>query len=169
MQYINPNQGIRCSILNYTHFHISFRNFSPFHWGCFQHNITVTSYGHNGVSDHHPLECLRNRLFRRRSKKTSKLRVTGLCEGNPPVIGGYPSQRASNAESISTWWRHHDTKSMEIFFCSNQYRYEDRFQNCAVMSCRNICSHSMANNTILISQGILIVINNWYTHSPTTK
>ena len=26
-----------------------------------------------------------NRLFGRRSKKTSKLRTTGLCEGNPPV------------------------------------------------------------------------------------
>ena len=28
-----------------------------------------------------------SRLFRRRSKKTSKLRVTGLCEGNSPVTG----------------------------------------------------------------------------------
>ena len=29
------------------------------------------------------LDCLLNRLFRRIAKKTSKLRVTGLCEGNP--------------------------------------------------------------------------------------
>ena len=28
---------------------------------------------------------------RRRSNKTSKLRLTGLCEGNPPVTGGFPS------------------------------------------------------------------------------
>ena len=41
------------------------------------------------------------------SKKTSNLRVTGLCKGNPPVTGGFPSQRASNAENISIWWRHH--------------------------------------------------------------
>ena len=34
-----------------------------------------------------------NHVFRRRSKKTSKPRVTGLCEGNPPVTGGFPSQR----------------------------------------------------------------------------
>ena len=39
-----------------------------------------------------------NRLFRRRSKKTSKLRVTGLCEGNSPETGEFPTQRASNAE-----------------------------------------------------------------------
>ena len=39
----------------------------------------------NGVSNHRRFDCLLNRLFRRRSKKTSKLRVTGLCEGNSPV------------------------------------------------------------------------------------
>ena len=37
--------------------------------------------GHDGVSDHKPHHCLRKRLFRRRLKKTSKLHVTGLCEG----------------------------------------------------------------------------------------
>ena len=35
------------------------------------------------------------------------LRVTGLCERNPLVTGGFPSQRASNAEKVSIWWRHH--------------------------------------------------------------
>ena len=42
---------------------------------------------HNGcdsVSYHQPHHCLLNRLFRRRWKKTSKLRVTGLCAGNSP-------------------------------------------------------------------------------------
>ena len=34
-------------------------------------------------------------------KKTSKLRVTGLCEGNSPVAGEFPTQRASNAEKVS--------------------------------------------------------------------
>ena len=35
----------------------------------------------NGVSNHRRLDCLLNRLLRRRSKKTSKLRVTGLWGG----------------------------------------------------------------------------------------
>ena len=39
---------------------------------------------HDGVSNHQPPGCLLSRLFRRRSKKTSKLRVTGLCVGNSP-------------------------------------------------------------------------------------
>ena len=40
---------------------------------------------HDGVSNHQLHDCLLNRLFRRRSKKTSKLRVTGLCAGKSPV------------------------------------------------------------------------------------
>ena len=65
---------------------------------------------HDGVSNHQPHDCSLNRLFRRRSKKTSKLRVTGLCEGNSPVTGEFPAQRASNAENVSIWWRHHVQK-----------------------------------------------------------
>ena len=40
--------------------------------------------GHRGVSNHQPHDCLLNRLFRRRSMKTSNLRVTGHCAGNSP-------------------------------------------------------------------------------------
>ena len=49
---------------------------------------TTSQWRHNefdGVSNHGRLGCLLNRLFRDRSKKSSKLRVTGLCEGNSPV------------------------------------------------------------------------------------
>ena len=52
------------------------------------------------------------RLFRCRSKKTSKLRVTGLCEGNSPVTGEFPAQRASDTENVSIWWRHHASLSV---------------------------------------------------------
>ena len=48
-------------------------------------------------------------LFRRRSKKTSKLRVTGLCAGNSPGTGEFPAQMASIAENVSLWWLHHVT------------------------------------------------------------
>ena len=41
------------------------------------------------------------------SKKTSKLRVAGLCAGNSPRTGEFPAQKASNAENVSIWWRHH--------------------------------------------------------------
>ena len=44
---------------------------------------------------------------RRRSKKTSKLRVTGLCAWNSPATGEFPAQMASNTENVSIWWRYH--------------------------------------------------------------
>ena len=49
---------------------------------------TSFQWRHNGrgsVSNHQSHYCLLNRLFRRRSNKTSKLRITGLCAGNSPV------------------------------------------------------------------------------------
>ena len=63
---------------------------------------------HAGVSNHQPHSCLLNRLFRRKSKKTSKLRVTGHCAGNSPGTGEFPAQMASYAENVSIWWRHHE-------------------------------------------------------------
>ena len=57
---------------------------------------------HDGVANHQPHGCLLYRLFGRRSKKTSKLRV------NERWI---PRTKASDAENVSIWWRHeiHDT------------------------------------------------------------
>ena len=51
---------------------------------------------HNGcdsVSNHKPHECLLNRSFMRRPKKTPKLRVTGLCVGNSPETHKWPVTR----------------------------------------------------------------------------
>ena len=56
--------------------------------------------GHDSVSNHQPHDCLLSRSFRRISKKTSKLRVTGLCTGNSPGTGEFPAQMASNAETF---------------------------------------------------------------------
>ena len=65
---------------------------------------------HDGVSNHQPYGCLLNRLFGRRSKKTSKLRGTGLC-----------AQRASNAENVSIWWRHHGLS--DLMYCPQVITY----------------------------------------------
>ena len=64
--------------------------------------------GHDSVSNHQPHHFLLNRLFGCRSKKTSKLRVTGFCAGNSPGTGEFPAQSANNAENVSIWWRHHE-------------------------------------------------------------
>ena len=56
---------------------------------------------HDGVSNHQPDNCLLNRLSKCRSKRNSKLRVTGLA------TGAFPAQRAINEENVSIWWPHH--------------------------------------------------------------
>ena len=64
--------------------------------------------GRDSFSNHQPHHYLLNRLFRRWSKKTAKLHVTGLCVGNSPGTGEFLAQSSSNAENVSTWWRHHE-------------------------------------------------------------
>ena len=48
--------------------------------------------GRDFVSNQQHRDCLLNRLLRRGSKKASKLRVTGLCQGNLPVTGESPQK-----------------------------------------------------------------------------
>ena len=48
-------------------------------------------------------------VYSDRSRKTSKLRVTGLCAGYSSGTGEFPAQMASNQENISIWWHHHVT------------------------------------------------------------
>ena len=82
----------------------------PRHPACMCYIGIPLRWRHNGrdsVSNHQPHDCLLNRLFRRRSTKTSKLRVTSLCAGNSPVTGEYPAQMASDTENVSIRWRHH--------------------------------------------------------------
>ena len=61
-------------------------------------------------------------LFRHRSKKTSKLCVSGLCAGNSPVSGEFPAQMASNAENISIWWRRHENLIVWRCYHTQLYR-----------------------------------------------
>ena len=76
-------------------------------WNWIPQTLLWRHNGRDGVSNHQPQHFLLKGLFRRRSKKTSKLRVTGLCVGNSPVTGEFPAQMASYSENVSIWWRHH--------------------------------------------------------------
>ena len=94
---------------------------------CFSPECTyVPSWGHSSfqwrhnerdcVSNHRLIDCLLNRLFRRRSKKTSKLRVHVLCEGNSAVTGEFPAQRPVTRKCFhlktSSWNGTHYTKDL---------------------------------------------------------
>ena len=99
-----------------------------------RHFITWRHNERDGISNQQPHDCLLNYLFRRRSKKTSKFRVTGLCEGNSPVTGEFPAQRANSAENVSIWWRHHV-----------------RFSEWVVDEAETIRSQSFSLNIILVN------------------
>ena len=108
-----------------------------------------------GVSNYRCPDCLLNRLFRHRSKQTSNFCFTGLCEEKPPVTGGFPSERTSNAEmfpfddviTIRSWYvlvrvahihtglyaknRKHFKNKSNISSCCNTFwhkRYQDVFK-----------------------------------------
>ena len=79
---------------------------------------------HDSVSNHQPHGCLLNRLFRRRSKKTSNLRVTGLCVGKSPGTVNSPHKGPVTRKmfpfndvsmvSITSWVHIHDRFSIVI-------------------------------------------------------
>ena len=96
----------------------------------------------DGVSNRRYIDCWPNILFRCRSKKTSKLRVAGLCEGNSPVTGEFPAQMASNAETVSIWWRHHDGN---VKGCLN---WPQRSQGCPRMPIVHIVNIMHADNPV---------------------
>ena len=86
-------------------------------------------------------------VFRRRSKKTSKLRVTGLYEGNSAGIGDFPAQRASNVENLSIWWRHHAYllimyKNSEVFRTRLHFIKHYPMHIWTVFWCLSLCSSS---------------------------
>ena len=90
--------------------------------------------GRNGVLNHQPHHCLLSRLFRRRSKKTSKFRVAGLCAGNSPVTGEFSAQQMSNnAENVSLWWRHHASICTYVHkYCIKWIRLIDHSQRVCI-------------------------------------
>ena len=74
------------------------------------HQLAALQWRHNerdGVSNNRLFDCLLNRSSVAESKKTSKLRVTGLCEGKSSVTNEFPGRRATNAQNVPIWWRHH--------------------------------------------------------------
>ena len=73
-----------------------------------QHPISSLQWRHDehdSVSNHKPHACLLNRLFKAQIKENIKAPRHWW-----PVTSEFPAQRASNAENISIWWRHHDIR-----------------------------------------------------------
>ena len=70
------------------------------------------------ASNHWHLNCLLDRLFRHRSKKTSKLHWPLWGESTSDQ---WPSQRASSVENVSIWW-HHDVIMWVSELCHHWFK-----------------------------------------------
>ena len=79
----------------------------------------------DGISNHQFHHCLLNRFVRHRSKQTSKLCITDLCEGNSPVTSEFSAQMASNTENVSIWWHHHGASENMVNIWSGKYLLPD--------------------------------------------
>ena len=84
--------------------------------------ITTTSYGCHGVPNYWSIKCLFNSLFRLTTKKHKKFMLLSLCEGSPPVTGGFPTQRDSNMEKFSIWWCH-NVHSQTLYCISTRFQH----------------------------------------------
>ena len=77
---------------------------------------------HDGVSNHQSHGCLLNRLFKRRSKKTLKLRVTGLCVGNSPGPVNSPhkgpvTRKMFPFDDVIMWHHNNSNDQMGSLLC----------------------------------------------------
>ena len=111
----------------------------PIDWlPCVPRGPVTLRWHHNGrdsVSNHQPHDCLLHHLFRHRSKKTPKLRVTGLCTGNSLGTGEFPAQMASNMENVSIWWHHHESgrtqkvNTFSLIYMKDLWEFHQLFQS----------------------------------------
>ena len=108
---------------------------------------------HDCVSNHQRLDGLLIHLFSCRSKKTSKLRVTGLCEGNSPETNEFPAQKVSNAENVSIWWRHHYVDHIHLI---KTYSF-------LKMNTNYLCDYVHRTMKSILHQTKLIIISAWLT------
>ena len=90
---------------------------------------------YNGISNNQRLDCLLNQIVQAQIKENIKSLHHWPLRGNTPVTSGFPSQRASNAENVSIWWRHHhpgmeddelSTGSQKLIFHSTILLYKDK-------------------------------------------
>ena len=103
-QWLVKSTQLWCDILcwmNYHIYHNWMREHNTLQW---RHN------GRDGVSDHQPHECHTQPFIQVQIKENIKAqRLWPSCREFPGDRWiEFPTQRASNADNVSIWWRHHE-------------------------------------------------------------
>ena len=119
--------------------------------------VDTLQWRHNecgGVSNQRRLGCLLNRLFRRRSKKMSMFRVTGLCEGIHRWSVNSPHKWPVTRKMFFIWWRHHETISVRTHLADSpteRNKNTDKYQKK-----KWLLSKFMHQSFYLVCKGICI-------------
>ena len=121
---------------------------SPLQW---RHNM------HDGVSNHQPHDCLLNRLFRRRSKKTSQVPSLAFVRG----IHRWPVKSLHKGpvtrENVSIWWRHHGNIYLRTFSLEIAQTYTTKlYLKIANQNCSHTSQETMSSFLLVIgSRGLV--------------
>ena len=86
---------LRLSLTNPSICYIAYVRLCTWLIACTEMSLQWRHDERDGVSNHQPHDRFYSAVY------------SGLCTRNSPVTGEFPSQRASNAENISIWWRYH--------------------------------------------------------------
>ena len=116
----DSNRYFSCSYMDIKPFLLCAGKYEKKHGICHD-DLSSLQWRHNepgGVSNHRRVHSLFNYLFRRRSKKTSKLRVTGICMGNSPIKAAKVSVSFFNLPEVpvcnALQWHHVSVMASQI-------------------------------------------------------
>ena len=102
-------------------------------------------------------------VYSGRSKKTPKLCVTDLCEGNSRVASEFPAQRTRNEENVSIW---HCDKTRFVAVKFDQYQVSRRWGRICYIPTflESLLSHEPADR-LCLCKNIPWIIKSSFIHS----
>ena len=149
-------------IIDHTHTYKSITHVHIIHWKYLYTShkgylsITVTSSWARWRLKSPVLRLFTQQFIQAQIKENIKPRVTGLCAGNSPVTGEFPAQRASNAENVSIWWRHH----VNMYACRHNVRSSSDTNSSLIV----LMAWYLSNHCWPIDNVELLFICFWWTY-----
>ena len=92
-------------------------NVCVMHWYIIYWSLQWRHNERDGVSNHQPRHCFTQPFIQAKIKENFKV------SRHWPLFGEFPAQMVSNAENVSIWWRHHDSRLNKTIFITGLILY----------------------------------------------